>query len=280
MNKYKIIVAILAVVFVVSGCTVNADSNQNVTYPVYNESADDSDSVPPYGYELETVVESLEPTQTEIKHDYETVTGGASYIYNQIQEGSQGYRSVQYLKMYNDDGELLSKVEVIDSEEVVPTTNTVVANGQEATSGAYFETNRITRYGVDCNGCNMGSDGRGGTASGISVGLDEVRQQDGTWQKGITYQGYYIVAASSDIPLCSILEISEHSISGGGISAGEPFYAIVLDRGGGVQESHIDLFAGSESNPLTGHMPKGYAKVSIISNAARYQSGGLWNCDV
>ena len=64
--------------------------------------------------------------------------------------------------------------------------------------------------------------------------------------EGITYAGYYVVAADPSIPLCSILTVYDHGFSGDGLQEGVPFKAIVLDRGGAIQGAKLDLFKGSE----------------------------------
>ena len=107
---------------------------------------------------------------------------------------------------------------------------------------------RITTYGVDCYGCG-GESGSGNTAFGVKLDTSMgVLMPDGSWQQGIKYGNYYIVAADPSIPFCSILKISNHGLSGSGISPNEPYYAIVLDRGGAIQGSHLDLYIGSESS--------------------------------
>ena len=65
---------------------------------------------------------------------------------------------------------------------------------------------KITTYGVDCYGCG-GESGRGGTSLGVALDLTlGVQMPDGSWQPGIRYGNYYIVAADPSIPLCSILK--------------------------------------------------------------------------
>ncbi len=105
---------------------------------------------------------------------------------------------------------------------------------------------KITTYGTDCYGC-YNENGFGGSASGVKLSFDAVRQSDGTWKEGITYDGYYIVAANSSIPMGSIIEVSNHGYSGKGLVPGEPFYAMVLDRGA-MTLNHLDLFVGSEKS--------------------------------
>lgn len=121
-------------------------------------------------------------------------------------------------------------------------TTETAANGDEF----YVKT---TLYGVDCYGCHVREDGTGNTATGVllnpSIG---VQQSDGSWISGITYDGYYIIAADRSIPFYSIVEISNHGISGMGISPDQPIKCIVLDRGGGIAGNHIDLYIGSEAS--------------------------------
>lgn len=107
---------------------------------------------------------------------------------------------------------------------------------------------RITTYGLDCYGCQS-VNGRGGTAMGVGLDLQMgVQQPDGSWLPGIRYGNYFIIAADRSVPMCSIVKISNHGLSGEGISADQPIYAIVLDRGGGISGSHFDLYVGSEQN--------------------------------
>lgn len=103
---------------------------------------------------------------------------------------------------------------------------------------------KITTYGVDCYGC-YNENGFGGTAGGVKVSLTSVQQSNGSWLEGITYDGYYIVAANSSIPMGSIIEVSNHGFSGYGLAEGQPFLAMVLDRGA-MTLNHLDLFVGSQ----------------------------------
>lgn len=109
-------------------------------------------------------------------------------------------------------------------------------------------TPRITTYGVDCHGCKT-SNGRGGTAMGVALDLNMgVQMPDGSWQPGIMYGNYYIIAADPSIPMCSIVKISNHGLSGSGIIPDQPYFGIVLDRGGAIRGGHLDLYIGSEQS--------------------------------
>lgn len=154
--------------------------------------------------------------------------------------------------------EVNETVSSLDAEEVVventgaissePVMNSLIQIGSETT----FEKEekpvfaKITTYGTDCIGC-YNVDGFGGTASGVKLSFNSVRQSDGSWKDGITYDGYYIVAANSSIPMGSIIEVSNHGLSGLGLVEGQPFYAMVLDRGA-MTLNHLDLFVGSENS--------------------------------
>lgn len=125
---------------------------------------------------------------------------------------------------------------------------TVTYSGGVVTNGKSFK-GKLSRFGVNCSGCSGESSGSGGFASGVKASIYKgVRQSNGTWKKGITYDGYYIVAADSSIPLCTVLQFTNHSISGSGISKGATFYAVVLDRGGAIKGNRIDFYIGDENN--------------------------------
>jgi 3D (Asp-Asp-Asp) domain-containing protein len=143
------------------------------------------------------------------------------------------------------------QVEIKGSEKVekeTAATPTIYQYGAKVAIGSYFYTSIITRYGYDCAGCNIGLDGAAGTSSGIRVKNVSVRQANGSYLDGLTYEGYYIVAADKAFPFCTVLEIENKNMRGYGLVPGEPFKAIVLDRGGAIKTTHLDLYAGSERN--------------------------------
>ncbi len=110
-------------------------------------------------------------------------------------------------------------------------------------------TIKTTLYGVDCYGCNVRADGTGNTAIGVQLNPEKgVKQSDGTWKSGLTYDGYYIIAMDASVPFYSIVEITNHGLSGMGISPDQPLKCIVLDRGGAITGNHVDLYIGSEKN--------------------------------
>ncbi|MEG2801534.1 MAG: 3D domain-containing protein [Longicatena sp.] len=131
----------------------------------------------------------------------------------------------------------------------------------------------ITTYGVDCYGCNV-VNGRGGTAMGVALDLAlGVQMSDGSWQPGIKYGNYYIIAADPSIPMCSIMKISNHGLSGSGITPDQPYYAIVLDRGGAIQGSHLDLYTGSESAPAVVPVTRANPTATLIRRGGQISGG-------
>lgn len=120
-----------------------------------------------------------------------------------------------------------------------------------------------TTYGVDCYGCG-GEDGRGGTAHGVTLDANAGVLVNGEWQPGIQYGPYYIIAADPSIPMCSIIKIENHGLSGAGISPDQPYYAIVLDRGGAIYGNHIDLYTGWENSSYVQKVANTQAVAEII----------------
>lgn len=263
MKKVAMIITMMVMAAIISGCTVKAEQDIDVTYPILTKINEEDDE--PYRFEIEELVEELPALEEETREASSVVSGGASWIYAKTQDGSQGTKTTRFELLYNRQGDLLSRIELPEASTIVESQPTIYEGGQRAQAGAYYHASRITRYGVDCYGCNMTAEGKGGTSAGISLGLDSVRQKDGTWEKGIKYEGYYIVATSPTIPLFSIIEVSNHTVSGMGITPGVPFQAIVLDRGGAIKGSKIDLFVGREDNMPVTQGRRQDAEVKIIS---------------
>ena len=142
--------------------------------------------------------------------------------------------------------------------------------------GSFFVSRRSTVYGADCEGCTI-KNGIGQTSSQIEVSIDSIRQRDGNWKKGFTYEGYYLVAADALLPMCTVLKVSNHSYEGSGIEKGVPFYALVVDRGSAVQKNCIDLFAGKEKDPFIVHEALDGAIVEIAGflNYERNEDGRM-----
>lgn len=191
-----------------------------------------------------TITESAEGLPSIYQESNETVEGGYDWVINKISDPQPGYMVETYRLVYDDKGNLLSKTLLSDKTVIQSAVPAIYSNGQKLEPGAYFVSSRSTAYGVDCALCSGRDTGIGATASGIRVSTTAVLQDNGEWLDGITYEGYYIIATSQNIPLCTVVEIKDHSYSGYGLEPGKPFEAIVLDRG--VGGTAIDLFAGSE----------------------------------
>ena len=278
MKKYMLAITLFVMVTIISGCSINADASKDITYPTLTELS--KTEVEPYRFEIETVEEPMDEPTVETRDASNIVNGGASWIFAKTQDGVRGTKTTQYKKTFNLKGELLSRVEVPESVKITNAIPTLYEGGQKAQPNAYFKSSKITRYGVDCDGCNMSSEGKGSTSAGVGLGLDSVRQKDGSWKSGITYQGYYILATSSAIPLCTIVEVSNHNFSGSGITSGVPFKAIVLDRGGAIQGSKLDIFTGSEGAMALSQGRGWNVDVNILSLNARTKTSTGWNCNV
>ncbi len=130
--------------------------------------------------------------------------------------------------------------------------------------GSEITMRKATVYGADCVGCYSKKDSSASTSAQILLSVNQVRQSNGKWLDGITYDGYYIVAMDSAIPLCTTIKITNHGYVGAGIQADQPFMAIVLDRGGLISGNAIDLFSGSESNSKVKVQSNTNTKVEII----------------
>jgi len=187
---------------------------------------------------------------------------GIPWLISKVSDGTPQKEITTYRITYDSLGNVLSKVEVPDSKQIIESTPITYRYGAKPQLGAYFYPS-FSRYGADCGGCTLSPQGTSGTASGAILGLGSVRQSDGAWKDGLTYDGYYVIATSASIPLCTIVEITDHSFTGSGLKPGVPFQAIALDRG--VSGSQIDLFVGSENNlNVIDYTKKSTPKATII----------------
>lgn len=92
----------------------------------------------------------------------------------------------------------------------------------------------MTGYGPDCVGCS----GRVGCAPYPTVTKGKITYNDSS------YGTVRIVAADSSVPCGTIVKISNVTF------ADEPFYAIVLDRGGAIKGTLFDLLFATEKEAL------------------------------
>ena len=174
-------------------------------------------------------------------------SGEKSWVAKEIDSGSPAMEVKYYNVVYDYEGNELSKTHILGEDLIVPASPRIRQFGAKVEQGAFFYPS-FSRYGVDCEGCKGEYTGVGNTSIGIKMDVNKgVMQKDGTWKQGITWEGYYIVAADKSIPFCSILKITNHNYSGEGLKPNEPFYAIVLDRGGAITNNRLDFYVGSEN---------------------------------
>lgn len=178
-------------------------------------------------YEEERVAESI-PFKTNYRDSEDKNLIGTRVV----SEGEKGIKEVIYKKKLIN-GKEVEKV-VVGSEVTKEPVAAVVEQGT-VTSGVTF-TGRLTSYGADCYGCGTR------TAAGLYVTVNGVKNEG---KVTLTYNGgeYYVLAADRSIPFGTIVKVSNH-----GYSIPDPFYGIVLDRGGAVNGTHMDLFCGSQRN--------------------------------
>ena len=197
--------------------------------------------------QTETESQTLEVTMETINEVWE-VGEMPEMVYAEYEEGMGGISWIaSYVVTYDSEGNIISKTAVIGSRQETEAVAPKMQFGGSVSVGSEFYPTMVT-YGIDCAGCYVSPEGTGGTSAGVQVGYHSVRQADGEMREGIKYGDYYIVAADPSIPLCSILTIYDHGFSGEGLTPGVPFQAIVLDRGGAIKGSILDLFKGSQGN--------------------------------
>jgi len=248
-----------------AACTQTTESTHVVLQKADENTILSAAIVSPFTFEesVETTYDKT-PINTVLNPMDNTRTG-YPWLISKVSEGSVGYTDTRYRSTYDSEGELLSKEVIPGSEVYTEGRPTIYQYGAKVEVGAYFNARRITKYGFDCVGCYIGLDGAAGTSNGVRLNATSVRQSNGSWLDGITYDGYYIVAADKAYPHCTILEISNHSFNGMGITSGEPFKALVLDRGSAITTDTLDLFVGSERNiNIVTHKVTKNTKVTVI----------------
>ncbi len=235
---FKGIVPLILMLLVSNSGTATAQEKDQLVFPDITQAA----SLVNQNQFSTEVIEEVEvlaaPTETLV-----TSGNGLWYMNMKTNEASDGSITRSYQVTKNGNGEIISKIEQVDKQVVVEPTATTIQEGAQVQVGATF-TPRFTRYGADCAGCTRRGDGTSAAASGIQVTTTAVRQLDGSWKSGITYGGRYLFASSSDLPMCTLISVSNHNYSGMGITQGQPIYGFIGDRGVGA--NHLDLFVGSE----------------------------------
>lgn len=246
----------VVLLLVLTSCTLNKPTSQ-IMFPTADISLQNQEVAYTGHVTSNTIAGYTFVTNVETEYSNEPITkqyppekpDNGIWVLEKVSDGTVTKIERTYLYTYDAvTNTLLSKVAIPNSEVVHQGTPEVYQYTKNIKVGDSFQSSRVTRYGVDCVGCNVNAEGYGGTAAGIRISKDSVRQNDGSWLPGITYEGYYIIAAPKSIPFCTIVEISNHNFSGQGIQPGVPFKAIVLDRGGSITGTHLDFFIGSERN--------------------------------
>jgi 3D (Asp-Asp-Asp) domain-containing protein len=199
-------------------------------------------------YTIEDVVETeIVANPSVIEKAYTASRTGISWLLGKVSSGTPASLATTYRITKDQDGNILSKVKLPGTEVLIESTPAVFQYGAKVVNGSYFYASRISRYGFDCVGCGVEAGNTATMASLLKVSATAVRQSDGSWKNGITYDGYYMVAADKAFPLCTVLEISDHHLSGSGIREGVPFKALVVDRGGAITQNRLDFFIGTET---------------------------------
>ncbi len=245
-NKYIVFLCGLGLVFTIAVLLKGSEYQPLVVLHAYDGLS--MEELLPYTSEVEIVEEIIGEPEVEIVDPGEYSEDGVPWLIGLTDEGSPAIQKDSYEVIYNAAGEEVSRVLIPGSTVIEEAQPIVYSYGVEPAIGTYFLTKKTTTYGADCVGCGGEIDGTAGTSAGIETTITSVRQSDGTWLDGITYDGYYIIALDSDIPLCTVVEISDHGWSGRGMTPEEPFLAIVLDRGSAIQDNTIDLFGGTEKS--------------------------------
>ena len=153
-----------------------------------------------------------------------------------VHDGTDGIKDIIYtVKKVN--GVEIGREEVGSKITTEPVSRTLEVG--TITTGRVF-SGRITSYGADCIGCGTR------TAAGLYVTVNGVKNER---TATLSFNGgeYYVLAADREFPFGTIVKVSNHNY---GIP--DPFYGIVLDRGGAVKGTHMDLYSGSQVNPLFG----------------------------
>ncbi len=271
MKSRHIAAAWIAMAFVLSGCVSALPmDNKQIVHSIYHpiETATVSAEAEVIAPVLTTNVERVETIVSQAPEgtvfDSAQTGGGLSWLISVTKEASPTLQIEEFEIVTDQDGNIVSKKYLEDRYQLIEGSPQISSYGGDVVEGSYFFP-KMTTYGVDCKGCGGEVTGRGGTALGIKLDIQKgVRQADGTYLEGITYNGYYLVAADKNIPLGSILEITEHSFSGEGLVPGEPFKAIVADRGGAVNGAHLDIYVGSQKTGKVTRTGGRQVKATII----------------
>lgn len=214
------------------------------------------------GYYIEDeAVTTITTKKTSLaKGEYPWIT---SYSFN----GTPGYNYSEYVVTYDFLNRYPVSYELVSQQDdlIAMVPNTFVT-GSKVKKGAFFYP-KFSRYGVNCKTCTGEFSGHGNFSVGIGADVVKgVRQFNGKYKPGLTFEGYYIVATDSAIPLCSVLRFDNHNFKGGGLTPAVPFYAVVLDRGGAIKKNRVDFYIGDERiyNDIIKYSGKRKTKATIV----------------
>ncbi len=210
------------------GISLNADDKTNIALKeVVKENTEIQ--ITRVTYEEERVEATLPYEVEYIESQDRTLFGNRIKVY-----GQEGTKEVIYKKKFVNGKEVSRKQ--IGEEIMRMPVNEVVEQGYVST-GVQF-TGRLTRYGADCAGCGTR------TAAGLYVTTNGVKNEP---RATLSYNGgeYYVLAADASIPFGTIIKVSNHQYS-----LPDPFFGIVLDRGGNINGTNIDVFCGSQGAGL------------------------------
>lgn len=216
-----------------------------------------------------------QPTTTTVVNN-KLDKGEKSWLTNYRSDGSWGIDHRLYQVEFDSfTGKPLSYKLVEETKGVIAMIPNTFVRGTKVAIGAFF-TPKFSRYGVNCRGCTGERKGHGNFAVGISADINRgIRQYNGKFKKGVTFEGYYIVASDPSIPLCTVLEISNHNFKGDGLKPGTPFYAVVLDRGGAIKKNRLDFYIGDERfyNDLIKYSGRRKPLATIVAFGKRHKDG-------
>lgn len=153
-----------------------------------------------------------------------------------VHDGTNGIKDVIFtVRKIN--GQEVSREQTGEEISLEPTPRTLEVG--TITTGDKF-TGKMTSYGADCIGCGTR------TAAGLYVTTTGVKNEP---TATLSFNGgeYYVLAADKQFPFGTIIKVSNHSYN-----IPDPFYGIVLDRGGLIKGTKLDLYTGSQKNPLFG----------------------------
>ena len=251
MKPYlKRIMSLISLLLVLTSCSAFATQREELAFPELALAQELTETNEFRIEKIEEIEMIPQPEEPVVISGY-----GLSYLTIVSEEGTDGSISRQYQVVKGPDDQIISKLELPDETQIIEPVATTYQQGASVQIGATF-TPRFTRYGADCAGCTRLGGGVSASASGIRVTTTSILQPDGTWLEGITYGGRYLFASNSDLPMCTLITIDNHSYSGMGVNPDEPIYGIIGDRGVGA--NHLDFFVGSE---------KTLNKVSPTSNS-------------